>query len=264
LALSWTALVEENPLLARQVSVLSSAVRIARRQPDAEDHFYRLRPYLLGPSALEALVEWIPGPETLLGVGYVIDEGQGPIAAVFVDNEGPPWGTTDTTTIDVAMEKGAGSRPGPLAAVSLPRAMSYAGPGDPCHGTRLWGTFGARVNSPSVPNGALTAGHVVGPAGSTVHDQNGQPLGKVAARLDPANEPPLTPTPDVALVQFNAGVTTQGVAHGTTTGTARPRDDVEIHGAKTLSSMTWIRGASPSWAGPLNLPPNRGGMHYEE
>jgi hypothetical protein len=87
--------------------------------------------------------------------------------------------------------------------------------------------------------------------GSTVRDENGALIGSVTMSSDPASVTPQTPVVDMAFVALDPGVTgSGGIAHGTGVHAARPRDDLDIFGAKTGHTSTWVRAAALTFAGP--------------
>ena len=191
----------------------------------------------------------------VLGVGVTTPEERGPWGppslqpTLFVAGD-DAWKELGSVPVQFDMSHGAGTAAGRVSVVSVPRPLAFAATGDRCDSNVAWGTLGARVTAKSGRDAVLIAGHVGDSTGTVVSDQAGNVLGKVAECVHPGQVPPQTPSGDVAVVELDGGVVVGGVPHATVVATVLPRDDVEIHGAATGVTTTWVRGASPFWVGP--------------
>jgi hypothetical protein len=250
---AWREIARQDPTAVTVVHVLEGLVDVAR----AGTGRWAFDPGALG---VDMMVGEFPmaGAE-ILGVGLLdtaretyelrtkphMQSGWDPV--VFLVD---PVAWTELGEFPLQLAMGRGARPveSLVRVVGLPPARPFAGTGERCYGPSTWGTLGARVTAKSGADGVLVAGHVAEATGKQVDDNARSLLGTVAECVHPGQVAPQVSSGDVAVVELHAPV--GGVAHGTVVASAASRDDLEIHGAKTGVTRSWVRGLSKFWAGP--------------
>ncbi len=243
---TWGEIARQDPDAMMVVEVVAALVRAARAQPEEE-----LR---TGWDVLALQPPPRRGAAAVLGVGMLVPPADEPGTrwqpTLFMAGDEEGWSELGTMPVRL----GVGAQPAGEEAwvrmVGLPRARALAAVGDPCDTPASRGTLGARVTTRSGRDGVLIAGHVADSVGVAVTDHGGNRLGTVVECLHPGQSPPQTASGDVAVVELDRRVAVGGLAHGRAPATVLPRDDLEIHGAATGVTRTWVRGISTFWAGP--------------
>jgi hypothetical protein len=242
---TWDEIGKRDPESIAVVGVLGALVRAVRRQPE---HGYR-------GWSLATIEPVSPGIDSnVLGVGLLvpgsgINENAAWVPTLFVGGH-EEWVELGDFPMRLAIGRHGEAGEAPIRIVGLPAAELLAGTGDRCDTPIEWGTLGARVTTKSGTEGVLIAGHVAGTNGTIVSDQAGRVLGAITVCVYPGQAPPQQASGDVAVVELEAGILFGGIAHATTPATVLPRDDLEIHGAATGTTRTWILGVSTFWTGP--------------
>lgn len=243
---SWAEIGRRDPDSVIVVGVLGALVQAVRGRPQQRPRFD------WDMMAIERFQD--DQPPDILGVGLLASpmgsrDSNGLQPTLFVTGDAE-WTELGDIPLSISINQRGGENEARVRVVGLPGAQPLANTGDRCDTPTSWGTLGARVTAKSGVDGVLIAGHVANATSASVSDQSGGVLGTVAECVHPGQVSPQTPSGDVAVIELSAGAVVGGVAHATTAATVLPRDDVEIHGASTGVTRTWIRGIATFWAGP--------------